>query len=244
MATRYLQTDFWSDSKIHDKTSQLERYLMLYFMTNPHTNQTGCYEIPLSTIKFETGIEDEQNLKDLINKLSALNLCTYDFESQEVLINNWYKFNWTSSIKVKKCILKEIEKIKSDKFKDYINMVCIPYSYPDDRVSGKKRKEKERKENKEEVKEENVYQLLENEFGRTISPIEYEIINEWDYNIEIILLAIKEAVLNNARSIKYIDKVLYNWAQQGFKTKEDVENYLKKRKQNEDADSSIQYGEF
>ena len=100
MATRYIQTDFWSDSKIHDKISVDERYLMLYFMTNPHTNQIGF---------------DEKRFKIAQEKLSKLRLCEYDYNTQEVLILNWYKYNWTKSLKVEKCIKKEIEKIKSKK---------------------------------------------------------------------------------------------------------------------------------
>lgn len=238
MATRYIQTDFWSDPKIKDKTNKDDRYLMIYFMTNPHTNQTGCYEISLSTILFETKL-DENNFKLISERLKQLKLCEYDYETQEVLIFNWYKYNWTKSIKVKKCIFKELEKIKSKRFIDYINKICIPYAYPIDTLSGKKRKEKERKEKKKEINKEKIFEFIENEFGRTISSIEFEVINSWDEYLnyfeissinEIIILAIKEAVLNQARSLKYIDKILYNWAKQGLKSENDVLNYLKKNK--------------
>ena len=239
MATRYIQTDFWSDSKIHDKISVDERYLMLYFMTNPHTNQTGCYEISISTIGFEIGF-DEKRFKIAQEKLSKLRLCEYDYNTQEVLILNWYKYNWTKSLKVEKCIKKEIEKIKSKKFIDYINRVCIPYAHPMDTLLGKKRKEKERKENKKEINKEEIFDFIEREFGRTINSTEYEFVNSWNEYInnfgssinEVIILAIKEAVLNQARSFKYIDKILYNWAQQGLKSENDVKKYLERNKNN------------
>ena len=247
MATRYLQTDFWSDSKIHDKTDKNMRYLMLYYMTNPHTNQTGCYELPITTILFETGFS-EAVFKQTQDSLNKLNLCEYDYNSQEVLIKNWYKYNWTKSSKVKTCILNECKKIKSTKFSDYIDKICIPYAYGIDTLSGKKRKEKERKENKKEINKEKVCELIEQRFSRTISPTEFEIIDSWDkyiddfgsYTEDAISLAITEAVFNKAKNIKYIDKILYNWAKQGLKNIKSINHYLEQYQQKvkDDAVSS------
>lgn len=220
---------------------------MLYYMTNPHTNQTGCYELPMTTILFETGFSEDA-FRQTQDKLSNLDLCEYDYNSQEVLIKNWYKYNWTKSIKVKTCILNECKKIKSTKFSDYINKKCIPYAYGIDTLSGKKRKEKERKENKKEINKEKVFEFIEQEFCRTISPVEIDLIESWDEYIDkfgtsiqdIINLAIKEAVLNNAKSIKYIDKILYNWAKQGLRNLDEVKKYLEQHKQKgkDDAVSS------
>ena len=80
----------------------------------------------------------------------------------------------------------------------------------------------------EEKKEEtpDVYSLFEKEFGRTLSPMEYEIIGAWIENgtsEETIKLALKEAVYNQANSLRYIDKIISEWNKKGIKTKEDVE---------------------
>ena len=56
----------------------------------------------------------------------------------------------------------------------------------------------------------NIYQFIENNFGRTLSPIEYEKIAEWEDN-ELTRYAIKQAVLNNKYNIKYIDSILQNY---------------------------------
>ena len=56
--------------------------------------------------------------------------------------------------------------------------------------------------------------------------MEYEIISSWlenDYQEEIILLALKEAVYNGVTNLRYIDKILFEWNKKGIKTKEDVE---------------------
>ena len=51
----------------------------------------------------------------------------------------------------------------------------------------------------------NIYNYIEENFCRTLSPIEYEIVNERE-DTELTRYAIKQAVLNNAYSIKYIER--------------------------------------
>ena len=72
-----------------------------------------------------------------------------------------------------------------------------------------------------------IYDVFEKEFGRILSPIEYEIINAWqDSNIneETIILALKEAVYNGVTNLRYIDKILNEWGKKGIKTQEDLDN--------------------
>lgn len=86
----------------------------------------------------------------------------------------------------------------------------------------------------EEKKEDNtdIYEIFEKELGRTISPSELAVIADFteNYSTEIIVLALKEAVFNGARNLRYIDSILKNWNSQGLKTKEDVEKYQRKYK--------------
>lgn len=77
-----------------------------------------------------------------------------------------------------------------------------------------------------EEKKENLFDCFEKEFARTLSPVEYELINGWKeigYSEEIIILALKEAVFNGVSNLRYIDKILYDWKKKGLTTKEDVE---------------------
>lgn len=79
----------------------------------------------------------------------------------------------------------------------------------------------------ESVKSSNIYDIFEQEFGRTLSPIEYELINGWieaDFKEDIIVLALKEAVFNGVSNLRYIDKILYEWKKKGLNSKEAVEN--------------------
>ena len=70
-----------------------------------------------------------------------------------------------------------------------------------------------------------MFSLFETELGRTLSPMECEIIKEWlhsNYTEELIKEALKEAIYNNVRNLKYIDRILYTWKNKGINTKEDV----------------------
>ena len=80
----------------------------------------------------------------------------------------------------------------------------------------------------------NIFAAFETELGRTLSAMEIEIIKEWIHSgvsEELIKEALKEAILNNVRNLKYIDRILFNWRSKGFKTKEDIlkdkKNYRK-----------------
>lgn len=79
-----------------------------------------------------------------------------------------------------------------------------------------------------------LYQDFEKEFSRPLSPIELEMIGQWletdSYKPELIHLALREAVLNQAYSLKYIDRILLAWERKNIQTKEQVIEDQKKRK--------------
>lgn len=90
-------------------------------------------------------------------------------------------------------------------------------------------------EEQEEENTSNIYDSFEKEFGRTLSPIEMELIGSWldnEYSEELIECALKEAVYNGVSNLRYIDKILYEWKKKGIKNKEDVlkdkQNFKKK----------------
>ena len=93
-------------------------------------------------------------------------------------------------------------------------------------------------ENKKE--DSNIFSLIEKEFGRTLSPIEYEIIKAWldnNMNEEVIQEAVKEATFNGVSNLRYIDKILYEWGKKGIHSAEDVENMRKKKKQKDEKET-------
>lgn len=75
-----------------------------------------------------------------------------------------------------------------------------------------------------------VFDYLQEEFGKLLSPMEIDVVRTWKYDIEIIKFAIKEASISNQRSIKYIDKILYNWKQANLKTLKEIKIYCERFK--------------
>lgn len=74
----------------------------------------------------------------------------------------------------------------------------------------------------ENVDSKDIYAMFESELGRTLSSFEYEMINKWiekGVKEETIKNALKEAVLNNVRNFKYIDKIIYEWTKKGIKNR-------------------------
>lgn len=95
---------------------------------------------------------------------------------------------------------------------------------------------------KQEEKQTTIFDHFEQEFGRTLSPTEYQIIRGWiemEYGEELILEALKEAVYNGVSSLRYIDKILYEWKKQGVKTKSDVERRVTEKKEFKPIDRDI-----
>ena len=72
-----------------------------------------------------------------------------------------------------------------------------------------------------------VFTVFENELGRTLSPMEYEKIKEWLTSIksdELIICALREAVMNGVSNFNYIDRILDSWKKKGYKCKNDIVN--------------------
>ena len=90
----------------------------------------------------------------------------------------------------------------------------------------------------------NIYTTFEKEFGRPLSPVEYEIIKAWitsGISEELIKGALKEAVFNNVRNLRYIDKILSEWEKKGFKSVDEVDSYLKKKEVNNPKQELFDY---
>lgn len=173
---RHIHIEYWQDGFVLDLTPE-EKYFYIYLMTNSKTSQCGIYELPKRIIETETGYNRE-TVDKLLNRFIEYKKIRYCKETSEIFLINWLKHNRISSPKVKKCIYKELKKIKS---MDMVNLFldeCYKYGYtldeneikintPMDRVSipipkvknnfehgyGEKEKEKQKEEEKEKYKE-------------------------------------------------------------------------------------------
>jgi DnaD/phage-associated family protein len=72
---------------------------------------------------------------------------------------------------------------------------------------------------------EEIFNKIETEFGRPLSPIELETIGIWidedHFSYEIIICALQEAVLNQVWNLKYMNTILQNWSKQHITNKQE-----------------------
>ncbi len=92
-------------------------------------------------------------------------------------------------------------------------------------------KTEEVEEETQKLDEGEIFKLFEQEFGRFLSPMESESISMWldedGHSVEIIRAALKEAVLAQKVSLRYIDRILFEWKKKNVKSMADVERHAK-----------------
>lgn len=94
-------------------------------------------------------------------------------------------------------------------------------------------------EKKDEKDHGDLFNNFEKEFGRTLSPMEYEIINNWiesGISNDLILAALKETVFNGVNNLRYVDKILYEWNKRGIEKASDLVSKERKKEEEKDTD--------
>lgn len=178
-----------SEYNYYEKNNQLEDGYFYSTIDNIEDNTT------LSEYKQRKALN---NLKDIgliditIKGIPAKRYIKINEEQVEELFNIKYQNNLrTSSLKIKELELKKLK--------------------------GNSNNNNNNKNNNNIYNHNDIYSYIENNFGRTLSPIEYEEIKSWRDN-ELTRYAIKQAVLNNKYSIKYISKILFNYSKNNIQT--------------------------
>ena len=128
MIYRTVQISFWTDRKVEEDFTPEDRYFYLYLFTNPHTNLAGCYELGIKQASYETGYNDE-TIRRLIERFTEEHkVIKYFPETKEVLLLNWYKYNWTKSKDFLKAINKQINAVKSEDARKYLEGLYTVYT--------------------------------------------------------------------------------------------------------------------
>lgn len=137
---RTFYPNFWKDPKVVDTFTPEDKYFMLWAVTNDHVNITGCYEISLKQISDDMGYNKE-SVEHIIKRFNDIHKnILYDFDTKELLVLNFHKYNWTKSPKLDNQIRLGIESVKSSLFKGLLaekfneresvsDTLCIPYAY-------------------------------------------------------------------------------------------------------------------
>ncbi|MBD8522375.1 DnaD domain-containing protein [Lysinibacillus fusiformis] len=259
---RNVHTTFWDDGFVLDLTPE-EKYFYLYLMTNGNTTQCGIYELPYRVIEMHTGYNRE-TVQKLLLRFVEYGKITYNESTKEIMLNNWAKYNFINSPKVKKCIEKELLAVKHIPFvRSYVTSLeqygyhidtvsilleekseakvpnssnikgSIPYQYRINTPSidygeeeeQEQEEEQEREEEKEQEQKSGQSVSSQSDFARlveftnqNITPVLPTIAEHLGYilddfkDVDLILAALQNAVLNNARNkIKYAEGTLINW---------------------------------
>lgn len=123
---RTIYTTFWTDAKIDDTFSPEDKYFYLYLMTNPHTNICGCYEISMKCLARELGYDPDTVRKLIKRMVEEHKVIEYNENTKEILIFNWYKYNWSNSKDLMKNVKNVAQQIKYEPFREYIyNLIDI-----------------------------------------------------------------------------------------------------------------------
>lgn len=165
----------------------------------------------------------------LINENNPIE-CDYNKISDDLNTNKNDILNMINDLKEKNIIEVSLKKNSSGKLDEYIALDSFYNKIFMSMID------------KEEKEETNIYSIFEKELGRTLSPIEYELINGWiecKYKEEIILAALKEAVYNGVNNFRYIDRILFEWSKKGIDTLEKVESNKKEFKKQKSEDVEV-----
>ena len=115
---RNVNMSFWTDPKVVDDYTPEDRYFMLYALTNNYTNIIGCYEISIKQMSNDLGYTKDV-VENLLKRFKEIHkTIDYDFDTKELMVINWNKYNWSSSPKLDNPLFNAIESVKSDVFHD------------------------------------------------------------------------------------------------------------------------------
>ena len=117
---RMVHSSFWTDTKVSENFTPEDRYFYIYLLTNPHANLAGCYELGVRKIIFDTGYSEE-TVKKLLDRMEKVHdVIRYSWDTNEILILNFKKYNWTRSPKYQKNLVSQIEAVKNPVFREYL----------------------------------------------------------------------------------------------------------------------------
>lgn len=108
---RQVSITYWQDKFVLKLTPE-EKFFYIYLLTNSKTKQCGIYELPLQVVQFETGF-DVGKVGNLLKKFEEYKRIIYDYETDEIAILNWRKYNDSTSHKTQVCVMGELAHIKS-----------------------------------------------------------------------------------------------------------------------------------
>ena len=90
MAYKSIHEGFWTDPKITELSSE-NKFVYLYFITNPHTHFSGIYYLPKQIIKVETSLTD-RSIHRGIDTLSRGNFVVFDDKLRLIFVRKMLRY--------------------------------------------------------------------------------------------------------------------------------------------------------
>ncbi len=202
----------------------------------------GNFVVPM----YIFSLRDKLNLKfeELIFLIYLSNkgdkvLFDVNFFSKELNMDVKEILSYIDSLTDKKYISLEVLKNDKNVMEEYINLDMFydkltNYMIEDINIT-------------KEEENTNVFEAIEKEFARPLTPVEYEIIHAWieaGTSEELILEALKEAVFSGVFNLRYIDKIIYEWNKKGVKSKNDIESNRKNFKEKQEKKEKLELFDY
>lgn len=205
---------------------------VLYFHLNMNADDDGFVNNWKSIIRM-TGTK-EDDLKLLIAKSFVI-----PFDSGVVVIKHWRINNYLRNDRYKETNYKnELKMLETTENGEYLltNNFGIPNGYQMDtkyRIVENSIEENSIEESSSSI-EETIYDYYQNEIG-TLTPRQYEILDNYCNDIpkELIKIAINKTSDSGANNFRYMESILKEWKQKGYKTIGDVENETKNNREDD-----------
>lgn len=157
-------------------------------------------------------------------------LYAYDVSNEQPSINLLKKGTNVNETEITSIIQKlihlglltmRVEKNNNGKFTEYINLDGFYEQFA--HILNRLNQSNQNNNDKEKFKA--LFRKFETTFGRTLSPLEIEHLNQWididGYSLELIETALNEALAHDKFSLKYIDRILLNWKKNNVNTPEE-----------------------
>ena len=138
MPKRLIDTELWNNEQIVTDFTCDDRYFWLYLLTNPHGSICGVMKFSPAIIGRDMGLHQDTVINLAYRFENIYKLIVIDKDTRELLILNWYKWNWSTSEKLLSSVFNSKETIKSEFIKglvqeriDLVTKKCenIPYPY-------------------------------------------------------------------------------------------------------------------
>lgn len=175
---RKLHVTFWSDS-FTSELSNDKKLFYIYLLTNERTTQCGIYEITKRQIAFDFGCSID-TVSKLLEYFIKQDKIMYNYDTNEIAIKNWGKYNISASPKVQSCVNKELTKIKDTVLIQYVSGMYTQTQEEQEQEQEEEKEEEQQQDKKTCLTFDEFWELYDKKVDARNCKIKYAKISEKD----------------------------------------------------------------